>query len=70
MNNHTLGVQKRSRPKLAILSGIPKGSDKCLVSNEVTQDMEKRNKLMNGVADEVASVEGHESVGVDERSQQ
>jgi hypothetical protein len=44
--------------------------DKCLVSNEVTRDMEKRNKLVNGVADEVASAEGHESVGVDERSQQ
>ena len=43
-------------------------ADKCLVSNEVTRDMEKRNKLVNGVTDEVASAERHESVGVDERS--
>jgi hypothetical protein len=34
--------------------------DKCLVSNEVTRDMEKWNKLVNGVTDEVASVEGHD----------
>jgi hypothetical protein len=44
--------------------------DKCLVSNEVMRDMDKRNKLVNGVTDEVASAEGHESVGVDERSRQ
>jgi hypothetical protein len=42
--------------------------DKCLVSNEVTQDMEKRNKFMNGVASEVASVGIHEGVGIDGRS--
>jgi hypothetical protein len=69
MNNHTHGAQKRSQLKLATLSGIPKGSDKCLVSNEVTQDMEKWNKFVNGVAGEVASAGiVHESLGIDGRS--
>jgi hypothetical protein len=31
-------------------------TDKCLVSNEVTEDMDKRNKFLNGVAGEVASI--------------
>jgi hypothetical protein len=47
----------------------PKLLDKCLVSNEVTRDIEKWNKLMNGIANEVTSMGMHESAGIDERSQ-